>query len=237
MRENEKPAPVNVVCFRHGGTHLLFPLIRNLCGYHEALNDVLKINTRRRFMYANPSRGIRLEFRPPKGKIIICWRDPRNLIVSKIRHGRKKAKYRNKRIRKDAALQKSMSKDRAVSPDDFGGGHIQQMLRVARRWENVKALRIPFEVITNPETGPESADEIAGYLGVDGGVENYRKIYGTGRTFNKTKTDWREWCGKKTLAIFEDKGGRELVERLGYEWEVPRRFRGHEFYRVADDKK
>ncbi len=240
MNQNEKPAPVHVVCFRHGGTHLLFPLIRNLCGYYHgsvsfALNDVLKTSARRNYRYAKKYRGSR--FIPPDGKIIICWRDPRDLIVSKIRHGRQKAKYRNKRKTKDALLQVFLRKDRTLHPDDFGGGHIEQMLRVARRWENVKALRIPFEVIADPETGPEAADKIAGYLGVDGGAENYSKIYGAGRTFNKTKSDWREWFGKKTLATFEAKGGRELVKRLGYEWEAPRRFRDHEFYRGADDKK
>jgi len=177
-----------------------------------------------------------VEFRPPDGKIIICWRDPRDLIISKIRQKRKK-KGANKNIRKEATLLGFLRRDRAVHPDDIGGGHIEQMLRVARRWENVKALRIPFEVIADPETGPELADEIAEYIGVDGGADFYREIYGEGRTFNKRKTDWREWFGKKTLAIFEAKGGRELVERLGYEWEVPREPLEHEFYRAADDIK
>ncbi len=224
---------IHVVCFRHGGTHLVVRLVRKLCSYH-AVNDVLKNTSRQYLIYSERRWGSVVEFQPPAGKKIICWRDPRDLIVSKIRHTRK-TKRPNRPIEKDTAVREFLHQDRVVYPDDIGGGHIEQMLRVARRWENVGALRIPFEVIADDATGPDAADKIAMYLGVDGGAECFREIYGIGKTFNETKTDWREWFGKKALAMFEAKGGRELVERLGYQWEVPHKLRGHEMYCAADD--
>ncbi len=218
---------VSVVCFRHGGTHLIFPLARRL-NRGVGINDVLK--RRRQLVYRNNA----WRFIPPEGRKIICWRDPRNLIVSKIRHTRKRKRL-NIAVEKSKAVRKFLWEDRVVYPDASGIGHIEQLLRTARRWEPVEGLRVPFEVLTDPETGPAAADEIAEYLRSSGGAEWYRQIYGHGKTYNSEKSDWRDWFCEESLAAFKAKGGEELVELLGYQWETPNQFRGHEIYLAADD--
>ena len=226
---------VNVLCLRHGGTHLTLDLVKRLA--RERVVDVLK-------QPDNYSEQIL-----PSDKMIISWRDPRNLIVSKLRHDLKRFETKKKKtpylrrhgvsaellaaIRGDCgAEQMKRSRDKLVHfmmvADVTRMGNyrdsrfpqrvffIKYLLEVAQKWSRIDGFMLPFEAISDPSKGELLSDALAEYLGGNGGAAQYRKIYGMGLTFNKQNSDWREWFGDAANLTFEQFGGNRLVKMLGY---------------------
>ena len=224
---------VNVLCLRHGGTHLTLDLVKSLTS--ENVGDVLKAPGSYKIM--------------PSDKMVISWRNPRDLIVSKLRHDLRRVETRKKKtpyLRRhgvDAKLfatlrgdygpeRMSLARDKAVNflmevdvtrtGNDLVPGfshripYMMSLLDIARQWANVDGFKLPFEAISNPDEGELLTDNLAEYLGCGGGAEEYRKIYGTGPTFNKQKSDWREWFGRSANSTFERLNGNKTARMMGY---------------------
>ena len=224
---------VYVLCPRHGGTHLTLSLVERLA--NERVVEVLKQPDQVRIL--------------PSDKVVISWRDPRNLIVSKLRHDLARFETRKKRtpylrrhgvdaeilaaIRGDYGLKKrKIARDKAINFlmlfDTTRSAHhsvsarpyrlflMRYLAAVAKQWARIDGFKMPFEEITNRKSGEQRADDLAEYLGSEGGAEQYAQIYGTGPTFNKTGSDWREWFGEAAMLSFKRRDGDRIVRMFGY---------------------
>ncbi len=192
----------NVLIFHHGGTHLTLRLIRKLT--KGKVTDVVKLR--------QPP-----ENKVSKGRFVISWRDPRNVIVSKIRYDRRRAGKLMPRNRDKAVcnllLHTRISKRWG---DSVGISWMSTLQRISRRWEKVDGFWMPFETIADPARGEAMADELAEYLGGSDGALKWKRIYGTGKSFTGEPSDWREWFGESACQLFRKQGGLKVLERLGY---------------------
>ncbi len=197
----------NVLVFRHGGTHLTLPLIRKLT--KGKITDIIKLRQ-------SP------EGKVSKGRFVISWRDPRNVIVSKIRYDRLRRRKLALQDKDEAVcnllLRTMISKRWADSVGNPGISWMGMLQRVSRRWADVDGFWMPFEIITDSAKGEALADRLAEYLGGVDGARQWNRIYGTGKSFTGEPSDWREWFGKPACRLFKKQGGLEVLERLGYKW-------------------
>lgn len=206
--ERVKDAHVTMVMMRHGGTHLIIPVIK-------AFTDLPTVE---------PGKLTYLEHEP-KGPVVIFWRDPRNRIVSGYRWTCKRGGSRYRAIKGEtpddeiAAYMQWRKTHRPWRPVRFDTGMtmMDKMLTFVRYWANREgALKASFERLANGDSGPDEAKRIADYLGGENPGEAFKRIYRSGPTYTGKHSDWREWFGPKSLEAWEANGGPELLDLMGY---------------------
>ena len=182
--------PTTLIALRHGGTHLIQPIIRHLTD---------------RPVYV-PKGELALSC-IPSPKLVVFLRDPRNRLVSMFRYKRPKAVPADS----DEALARMLA-----SPKK-GETPVRFMLRWARRWaSDPAALIMRFEDLAS-ERGLAEATRLREYLAAENSAESaYEYAFGKSGTFTGRHSRWREWFGPQTSRAWLEHGGPELQSLMGY---------------------
>ena len=150
-----KKKPVTVAARRHGGTHLINPLCKQLSG--------LKCRS------ADKARELFI----PDGPLVVFTRDPRNIFISRFRWD-----LRNKGLSTaplpdfgyDDVLAERLARITQPNhrdPKEFWYAQgMEYMLRYWGYWLGIYCQKLvtKFEVLANEETGPGEAARIGKYL-------------------------------------------------------------------------
>lgn len=181
--------PTTLIALRHGGTHLIQPLIRHLTG---------------RAVYV-PKGDLAITC-VPGPRLIVFLRDPRNRAVSHFRYKRPGAKAGQS----DAALARLLGESKR------GETPLRYMLRWARRWaRDPTALIVRFERLVADPRG--ETERIRTFLDASGNVaEAVEYTFGKSGTWTGRHSRWPEWFGPETHRVWASQGGAELLELMGY---------------------
>lgn len=181
------------MALRHGGTHLILPLVKGLTGaplYRPKGDEALICQ--------------------PNGPTIVFTRNPRNWLVSFYRWKRGDPETLELR---DAALAKFM---RSIRPRKTMNpiAYAQRWAWRWRRWPGVHIVR--FESLQDRAEGIETMRKMCEFLGVAADPESvYLSVYGRG-TFTGKHSDWREWFGPLSLRAYGYSAGDFLDLSMGY---------------------
>lgn len=191
--EPSSTKPVTLIALRHGGTHLIQPLIRELTQKSVHV----------------PKGQNAIDCRPGK-KLVIFLRDPRNRLVSQLR-------YKNRRMEPG-----ELADDRLASlmvREKFGTTTMEYMHVWAAKWAQYQGghLQMRFEDLMSDPL--YAAECMAIYLDVPGG-ENATKAVeytiGKSGTFTGRHSKWTEWFGPKATKAWRRTDGPRLLELMGY---------------------
>lgn len=186
--------PYTVIVMRHGGSHLILPLVRAIARqplYRPKGNEALICK--------------------PSGPTIIFIRNPRNRLVSFFRW---KRGFPETLAERDAALAWFMTlvtgrHSKKLNP-------LQFMLAWANRWMREDGLLVRFEDMIGPH-GEAEAVRIQKFLGTEGDAALVHKAIVGATTFTGRHSDWREWFGPQSLARYRANGGEDLDKLMRYE--------------------
>jgi hypothetical protein len=185
-----------VSLLRHGGSHLIRPIIAQLG-----------------FEIIEPGNfGAPID--EAQGPVIVFLRDPRDRMVATHRWWLGKP-------RKAASMAAGgESVDAQIAWLLTEGEFLPEMLRWARiwcRWPGALAVR--FEELRAFECAEIAP--IAAHLGLPPDVDRdtaiFTEVYGRGRTYTGSHSDWRQSFGPLSNAAWVGNGGSELLELMGYQ--------------------
>jgi len=185
-----------VALLRHGGSHLIRPIVARL-GFEiiEPGNFGAPINE-------------------AQGPVIVFLRDPRDRMVAThrwwIAKPRKAASMAAGGDTADAQIAWLLTE----------GEFLPEMLRWARIWcQWPGALSVRFEYLRAFESAEVAL--IAAHLGLGPDHERdemiFTEVYARGRTYTGSHSDWRETFGPLSNMAWAKNGGAELLELMGYE--------------------
>jgi len=187
--------PVTLIAMRHGGTHLIQPLIRELTG---------------KSVYV-PKGNNALDCRPGR-KLVIFLRDPRNRVVSQLR-------YKNPRIQPGEKADEQLAS--LMGREKMGSTTLDYMLAWASKWGCAYrggCLQMRFEdLVADPLYAAEC---VALYLDVPGGQNAAKAVeytIGKSGTFTGRHSRWREWFGPKSTQAWRKGDGPQILRLMGYE--------------------
>lgn len=190
--------PYTVAAMRHGGTHLITPIVRTLTG---------------RTVYS--PKGLQSLNCIPSQVVIVFRRDPRNRLVSNFRYKNPGALERLTPTERDAQLAAFMvarSVKKPISPLEF-------MKRWALCWYHYPgAFDLSFEDLVGPE-GLQHVRWLAEFLEVKrtgAPLEAYEYSLGKSGTWTGRHSRWEEWFGPLSREAWGKFHGDELVRYLGY---------------------
>lgn len=188
--------PTTLLAMRHGGTHLIQPIIRHLTGKPVAA----------------PKGPMALEFEPGP-RLVVFLRDPRNRLISNFRFkagGGAGAKAAKSGSDEDIAAFMLRAK--------HGRTPVAFMQAWADRWVKWPgALIVRFEDLVVRDQGITEAWRIKAHLDAPGDpTAAYEYSFGQSGTWTGKHSDWREWFGPKSRAAWEDQGGAKLLTTMGY---------------------
>lgn len=188
-----------VALLRHGGSHLIRPIVAGLG-----------------FEIVEPGRkGVPLDH--AEGPAIVFLRDPRDRMAATYRWWSTRA---GKSARLMAAGTDTDSRMAWLLMNGGTPGFLPEMLRWARVWcKKPEACRVHFEQLR--QNGPAEVARIARHLGLPPcnarDEDLFAEVYGHGRTYTGRHSDWREWFGPKSNAVWTANGGPDLMHLMGYE--------------------
>ena len=182
--------PTTLIALRHGGTHLIQPIIRHLTDKPVHV----------------PKGRDALEC-VPSPKLVIFLRDPRNRMVSMLRYKQPKMVP----AVADEALAAMIAKPKkGVLPVEF-------MLQWAARWASHETgLIVRFEQLMDAPL--HEVEKLRAYLDAPGSAQaavDY--TLGKSGTFTGRHSRWREWFGPLSTKAWYEAGGDTLVPLMGYE--------------------
>lgn len=211
MTQPSTKKPFTVAAMRHGGTHLITPVIRRLTN---------------KPVYS--PKGVASITCIPSEIVIIFSRDPRNRAVSNVRYklGREAVEKLTAEERDEhlAAYLQTRKGEGGLTPIDF-------MLKWAGYWLNDRApwdrsarevFRCTFEELAGP-LALSVVGNIAAFLEQAGvklvATPEEAKAYtlGMSGTFTGRHSNYAEWFGPKSLAYWRSNFGPELTRRMGYQ--------------------
>lgn len=181
--------PYTVIALRHGGTHLIIPVVRYLTGktvYSPKGADTLTC--------------------VPSDKVIVFLRDPRNWLVSAY-------KWKHGSTPSDEGLSRFMvAKKKGETPLGF-------VRKWAERWVGWPgALTVRYEDMTPGPRGIQQVARVASFLDAPRmPAEVYAEVYGMSGTFTGQPSRWQDWFGPRSMKAWEAGGGPEVLARMGYE--------------------
>lgn len=197
---------VTVICFRHGGTHLIFPFIQQM-----STLPIVEAGKLHELAHT------------PDGPVVVIWRDPRNRIVSTYRWNLKRRPDRVKRwgATDDERLAALISKpDMPNLPrmkEAQGVSYTVAMRKFVGHWMKYGATTT-FEALTDPHRSSMAAETVAEAVGYWGDAKRaLENVMGKSHTYTGKFSDWREWFGPKSIEAWEREGGPELCRMMGYE--------------------
>lgn len=194
---------VTVAAMRHGGTHLILPIVRYL--------------TELPIVGAEKLPFVRHK---PLGPVIVFYREPRNRFVSKFKWDlRRNGHDITPSLRHDKAIARLIrKKDRRGSQEYLGKYRCQNLYEFFSYWLSVDALVVRYEDLCSAKTGPVEAERIAKHLGRGGeGEAAFHYVFENGnKMFTGQPSRWQQWFGPKSTKAFANTGGPELMKLLGY---------------------
>ncbi len=181
--------PTTLIAMRHGGTHLIQPLIRHLTD---------------KPVYV--PKGENSLTCVPSPKLVIFLRDPRNRMVSMLRYKRPNAIA----AESDGALA-------ALLDGSKGGGNpIDFMRSWAGVWaRRSDGLIVRFEELMADKLA--QTERIKAYLDAPGEPQaavDY--TFGKSGTWTGRHSRWQEWFGPLSRAVWLRRGGQTLQHMMGY---------------------
>ncbi len=203
-----KKPHATLVGMRHGGMHLIMPIVKGLIDL--PLVEAIKM----------PKLLL-----PCKGPVVTFWRDPRNVVVAGFRWARKRKDHRWNAI-KDAGTEDEQiaaymmwqKKNRGTYRD--GLGVVGALSAFIQHWvQRDCGVVTHFETMNDPERGPAEAERISAHLGEPPGTGAalLAAVIGTGPTYTGEHSDWVKYFGPASRSQWRRAGGETLVEKLGYE--------------------
>lgn len=198
---------VLIAAIRHGGTHLINPLVKKLGG---------------RGCSADKQIGLLV----PKGKLIVFTRDSRNTITSAFRWKLRQCgrpdvpmpEY-DEEIAERLGRRNHKKKNKYM-PDHMASTGIETRMAYWKHYLGFEEkLRVRFEDLTSqtPKVQKRTLMAIKDYLGSDEDPEAIlATFYRKSVTYSGKFTDWRQWWGPKARAEFVRNKGNQLLEILGY---------------------
>lgn len=199
----DKPGGVYVAARRHGGTHLINPLIKGISGRKAISLD----KSGRLFV--------------PDGPLVVFTRDPRNIATARFRWKlRQQGLSDRPTFKYDAHIAERLMRVNRPSlniPDELVGlPGLHGNLIYWRWWLNQIHHRVTFEELTEGKVGG-ALKRLGKYVGRVRDPETiFYSLYKQSHTYSGSFSDWRKWWGPKTKEAFYDNGGRELLKLLGY---------------------
>lgn len=180
---------VTIFCLRHGGTHLIKPLVKRLANL--PMVDVGKRD---------------MSDHVPIGPVVVAFRDPRNVMVAM-------RKWELRRAGK--SIVPDRSHDKAISR--LIGNHMEFMTKGVNAWVDRPAIRTTFEALTGL-FGDHEANRIGCELGCahGAGADALTVVWGTGHTYTGEFSDHRKWFGPLSIAAWDHNGGAALLAKMGY---------------------
>ncbi len=181
--------PTTLIALRHGGTHLIQPIIRHLTD---------------KPVYVPKGRDALVCV--PSPKLVIFLRDPRNRMVSMFRYKRPKAIA----AESDEALAQLLdSTKHGVNPIEF-------LIQWAGQWAaHPTGLIVRFEQLM--EARLSQTERIKEYLDAPGDAQaavDY--TFGKSGTWTGRHSRWEEWFGPLSREVWQKRGGHLIVGLMGY---------------------
>lgn len=199
--------PFTVAAMRHGGTHLITPIVRKFTD---------------RPVYS--PKGLASLNCIPSDIVIVFVRDPRNRVVSNLRYklgDRAKALDQAGRDQALLAFLASRKGEESFTVIDF-------MIRWAQKWvrdDLGRAVRRSTRVRFEELAGENSLAEVAriGKFLQDAGAElvaspSEAKAYALGKsgTWTGSHSNWREWFGPSSIKHWRANFGPNCTQMMGY---------------------
>jgi hypothetical protein len=198
---------VLIAAIRHGGTHLINPLVKKLGG---------------RGCSADKQIGLLV----PQNKLIVFTRDSRNTITSAFRWKLRQCgrpdipmpEY-DEEIAKRLGTRNRKKKNKYM-PDHATSTGIETRMAYWKHYLSFEnKLLVRFERITSDDnkTRKRTLLSIKDYLESTEDPEAVlATFYKNSFTYSGRFTDWREWWGPKAIESFHHNKGNELLKVLGY---------------------
>lgn len=188
---NRTTKPTTLIALRHGGTHLIQPLIRHLTDAAVAA-----------------PKGRMTLGHIPAPKVVVFTRDPRNRIVSHFRYKYHKAKGDPGSFDEELAAFIRRVKD--------GQTNIEFMTAWAKRWVGYPgSLLMRFETVMADQLA--ETERLKEYLGAPGdAAAACEYTFGKSGTWTGRHSNWREWFGPRATEAWEADGGRKCLKAMGY---------------------
>lgn len=182
-----------IALMRHGGSHLIRPIVSKL-GF-----DIVEPGN----FGAPLDQAI--------GPVVVFLRDPRDRMVSTLRWWRGKP-------RKAEMLGNNPSDDSQLRHLLEQRGFLVEMLVWANVWCNwtkTVPYKVRFESISSRVVGG-----IANHLSLPQDSKRderiFSEVYGHGRTYTGSHSNWRGSFGPLSIDFWNKKGGRDLLNMMGY---------------------
>ncbi len=199
--------PITVAALRHGGTHLITPIIRRLTG---------------RAVYS--PKGDSALHCIPSPVVVVFYRDPRNRVISNLRYkmtGNLCLAW-NRQTR-DENLFEFLSKRK--KPGSLTS--IEYMIQWEQFWRCDNVIRhgymhTRFETLVDEAASLGEVTRIASLLTAAGfdleATPSEALAYSIGQsgTYTGSHSNYREWFGPKSAAYWRREFGHELTKRMGY---------------------
>jgi hypothetical protein len=176
-----------VALMRHGGSHLIRPIVANM-GF-----DIIE-----------PGKSGPID--KAEGPVVVFLRDPRDRMAATLRWWRAREKGRRYGKDPDAQLAGMLDKEGFMA-------HMRLWADIWCNWPG--ALTVRFEDMRRD--GPREVARIAAHLGVEcDPVAAFEAVYGKGRTYTGRHSVWSEHFGPKSRDAWDRLGGTELLRVMGY---------------------
>lgn len=199
-----KEGAVLVVARRHGGTHLINPLVKRLAGRKAQSVDKLG------------------KLFVPEGKLVLFTRDPRNIITSRFRW---KLRQKGWPDRPSTAWDRDMAEKmmrpniqhHSIPKELWGLAGPRGNLVYWKHWLRQPHHRVTFEQLTQDKRVSKHLAALGQYLDtIESPDHIWADLYKKSHTYSGNFSDWRLWWGPRTIQAFNQNGGPELLTLLGY---------------------
>ena len=198
--------PITVAALRHGGTHLITPIIRRLTG---------------KTVYS--PKGDAALHCIPSPIVVVFLRDPCNRVVLNLRYKMEGLWVAWDKSHRDAHLFDFLSKRKkpgALTP-------IEYMIQWEQRWRSdtdreSKFIHTRFETLVDEAASLGEVTRIASLLTAAGldleATPSEARAYSIGQsgTYTGSHSQFRDWFGPKSAAYWRREFGHELTKRMGY---------------------
>ena len=187
-----------LIILRHGGTHLIKPIVKALVGKWQG------------------GKGYTIIERDPLGPTVVCIRDPRNRIISAFRW-----KYKGSPIdpiKADRWLANFISTKKPLT----GIAPVAFMHTWADKWmDRDDVMYVRFEdLIGHKRFAIRTLAKIVRYAGASVSneeiEEQYAKIFKRGPFWTGEHSKYEKWFGPLASKAWEEAEGPLLVKKMGY---------------------
>lgn len=198
---------VTVALMRHGGSHLIRPIVSRL-----GASRIIEPGN-----FGHPVDRA-------KGPVIVFLRDPRDRMVSTYRWWLTKPRKAEQLEDAGSTPDEQIAWLLSVGGDKVnrignplpGKRFVEEMLTWAMIWCPYRgSLIVRFEDLRT--SGAREIDRIADHLHVKCDTQAvFDEVYGRGRTYTGRHSDWREYFGPAATAAWNRHHGPRLLEIMGY---------------------